>query len=235
MDTLQSLLENTDIPVVVAFLLGLLTAVSPCPLATNITAIGYICKDVDRRDMVIVNGMLYTLGRVLVYTLLGVALITIIREGADTFELQSMVNTWGAKLLVPALILTGCYMLWGDRLTLPQIGFRPGENAEKLQGAWGSVWLGMLLALAFCPSSALYYFGMLIPLAASQTGGELLPVVYAVATALPVIVVAWVLAYGVNRLGRVYDRMMVLRRWMNRVVGVLFVAVGCYYGYMLLF
>jgi len=76
---------------------------------------------------------------------------------------------------------------------------------------------------------------MLIPLAASQTGGELLPVVYAVATALPVIVVAWVLAYGVNRLGRVYDRMMVLRRCKNRVVGVLFVAVGCYYGYMLLF
>ena len=82
MEYLQTWLDNSEIPIITAFLLGLLTAVSPCPLATNITAIGFISKDINNRNRIFTNGILYTLGRVLAYSALGTILIAILRKGA---------------------------------------------------------------------------------------------------------------------------------------------------------
>ena len=92
--------------------------------------------------------------------------------------------------------------------------------------------LGVLFALAFCPTSGLFYFGMLIPMSAAEPGGYLLPIVYAVATGLPVILVAWILAYSVAGIGKFYNRIQVFQKWFNRVVAVLFIAVGIYYAYI---
>ena len=104
MEYLQTLLDNSEIPVITAFLLGLLTAISPCPLATNITAIGFISKDIDNRRQIFKNGILYTLGRVLAYSVLGVILIMILRKGADMFSIQKGISRWGELLLAPVLI-----------------------------------------------------------------------------------------------------------------------------------
>lgn len=232
MDFLQNLLDNSNIPVITAFLLGLLTAISPCPLATNITAIGFISKDIGNRNKIFLGGLLYTLGRVVAYTVLGIILISILKEDSSMFSLQKGISKYGEILIAPVLIFVGVFMLFGDRLNLPKFGFSGTGKAEKLKGNLGSLLLGVLFALAFCPTSGLFYFGMLIPMSAAEPGGYLLPIVYAVATGLPVILVAWILAYSVAGIGKFYNRIQVFQKWFNRVVAVLFIAVGIYYAYI---
>ena len=233
MEWLQSLLDSSTTPVLTALLLGLLTAISPCPLATNIAAIGYIGKDIENRRSAFRKGLLYTSGRVVAYTLLGVALIVIIRSGASMFGLQKFIGIWGEMLLGPLLIVIGLLMLFGHRLNLPQFGFSgSGERVAK-QGGWGAFLLGVLFAMAFCPSSGMFYFGMLIPMSATATAGYLLPMVFAVATALPVLAVAWVLAFSAGEIGKFYGRVKAIEKWLTVIVGVLFILIGIYQTYQI--
>ena len=111
MEYLQTWLDNSEIPIITAFLLGLLTAVSPCPLATNITAIGFISKDINNRNRIFTNGILYTLGRVLAYSALGAILIAILRKGADIFAIQKSISEWGEQLIAPALVDRAVYAI----------------------------------------------------------------------------------------------------------------------------
>lgn len=157
---------------------------------------------------------------------------TILKEGSSMFSLQKGISKYGEILIAPVLIFVGVFMLFGDRLNLPKFGFSGTGKAEKLKGNLGSLLLGVLFALAFCPTSGLFYFGMLIPMSAAEPGGYLLPIVYAVATGLPVILVAWILAYSVAGIGKFYNRIQVFQKWFNRVVAVLFIAVGIYYAYI---
>ena len=226
MEYLQTLLDNSEIPIITAFLLGLLTAVSPCPLATNITAIGFISKDINNRNRIFTNGILYTLGRVLAYSVLGAILIAILRKGADMFAIQKGISEWGELLLAPALMLIGLFMLFGDKLQLPKFGFSATEKTEKLKGSWGSLLLGILFAMAFCPTSGLFYFGMLIPMSAMESEGYLLPVIFALATGLPVMLVAWILAYSVAGIGKFYNRVQTFQKWFNNMVAILFILAG---------
>ena len=234
MEWIQALLDNSSTPLLTAFLLGLLTAISPCPLATNIAAIGYIGKDIEYRRRVFLNGLLYTAGRIVAYTVLGLLLILIIRQGTSMFGIQKFISTWGEMLLGPALILIGLLMLFNDKLNLPQFDFN-GSHAEGLKrhGGWGAFLLGMLFAMTFCPTSGMFYFGMLIPLSATATLGYLLPAVFAFATALPVLVVAWLLAFSMQKVGRFYGWMKGIERWTTVIVGVLFVLIGLYECYII--
>ena len=232
MDFLQSILDNTSIPAITAFILGILTAISPCPLATNITAIGFIGKDIENHHRIFINGLLYTLGRIITYTILGVILIPILREGASMFSVQKVVSKYGEMLIAPLLIVIGVYMLDIIKLNLPKINFSGNNLKRKTKGSWGALFLGILFSLAFCPTSGIFDFGMLMPMSAAETGGYLLPVVYAIATGLPVILVAWVLAYSVAGLGKLYNRIQVFEKWFRKVVAILFIAVGIYYAVM---
>ena len=234
MEWLQTLLDSSTTPVLTAFLLGLLTAISPCPLATNIAAIGYIGKDIEDRRRVFLNGLLYTAGRIVAYTVLGLVLILIIRQGASMFGIQKFIGTWVELLLGPALIVIGLLMLFSLRLNLPQFGFNV-SNAEgfKKHGGWGAFLLGVLFAMAFCPTSGMFYFGMLIPMSATATLGYLLPAVFAFATALPVLIVAWLLAFSMQKVGKFYGRMKDIERLTTVIVGVLFVLIGLYECYII--
>lgn len=232
MNFLQSILENSSVPVITAFILGLLTAVSPCPLATNITAIGFIGKDIENRHRIFINGLLYTLGRILTYTVLGFILIPILREGASMFAVQKAVSKYGEILIAPLLIVIGIYMLDLIKLNIPKISVNGEYVKKRTKGSWGALFLGILFSLAFCPSSGIFFFGMLIPLSAAEAGGYLLPVVYAIATGLPVILVAWVLAYSVAGLGKFYNRIQAFEKWFRKIVAILFIAVGIYYAVM---
>ena len=218
MDWLQTLLDNSSTPVLTAFLLGLLTALSPCPLATNIAAIGFIGKDIENRKRIFRNGLLYTLGRVLSYTLLGVVLIMILKEGSSMFGIQKTIGTWGELVLGPLLLVIGLFMLFGDKLNLPKFGFNGNAEGLARKGGWGALMIGILFALAFCPTSGVFYFGMLIPMSATATAGYLLPVVFAIATALPVLAVAWILAFSVQQMGSFYGKMQKVQKWMNLIV-----------------
>lgn len=225
MEWIQSLLDSSTTPMWTAFLLGLLTALSPCPLATNIAAVGYIGRQAGDRRRAFRCGVLYMLGRIVGYAGLGVVLIMLFRAGAGAFGLQRAISVWGGRLLGPALLFAGIFLLFGGRLRLPGIEFRGGERIAS-RGDSGALLLGLLFSLAFCPSSGVFYFGMLIPMSTSAAGGYLLPVLFAVGTALPVLVAAWVLAFGMQHLGTFYGRMQDIRRWLNLLAGLLFLLVG---------
>ena len=226
------MLDNSTTPVLTAFLLGLLTAISPCPLATNIAAIGYISKDIVDRRSAFRKGLLYALGRLAAYTILGIVLIGVIRRGASMFGIQNFIGTLGEQLLGPLLIIIGTLMLFSSKLNLPQFGFKGnGEKIAKKNG-WGAFLLGCLFAMAFCPSSGMFYFGMLIPMSATASMGYLMPAVFAVATALPVLIVAWILAFSASEIGKFYGMVKSMERWISFVVAIIFLHVGFYYSYI---
>ena len=233
MDFLQSLLDNSSIPAITAFILGILTAVSPCPLATNITAIGFISKDIENHHRIFINGLLYTFGRIASYTVLGFILIPILREGASMFMVQKAVSKYGEMLIAPALIIIGIFMLDVIKLNLPKINIGGESLKKRSKGGWGAMLLGILFALAFCPTSGVFYFGMLIPMSATTSAGYLLPIIFAVATAIPVLAVAWVLAFSVQQMGNFYGKIQKVQKWANLIVGVVFIIIGIYYCWIM--
>ncbi len=227
MDSIQALIDNGSAPALTALLLGLLTAISPCPLATNIAAIGFISKDISDRRAIFRRGLLYCAGRVVAYWGLAIILIALINSSIGIFGLRSSITAIGEAVIGPMLVAIGVFMLFGHKLSLPKIGLN-GEHLAR-RGQWGALLLGMLFALAFCPTSGVFYFGMLIPLSASTTAGWLLPPLFAVATALPVVAVAWVLAFSVEKIGTLYGRFQTIQRRLNAIVAGLFILIGIYY------
>ena len=229
MDFLQSLLNSSTTPILTAFILGLLTALSPCPLATNIASVAYIVRDVEKKRTMFINGLLYVLGRTLSYTLLGIVLILILKSGTSLFGVQRFIATYGEKILGPALLLIGLFMLFGKNLNLPSFCVSNKNTNLSRKGGFGALLLGILFALAFCPTSCVFYFGMLIPMSATIAMGYFLPIVFAIATALPILFVAWILAFSTNKIGEVYGKMQLMQKWLNIVVGTIFVLIGVYY------
>ena len=231
MDFLQNLIENSPFPVLTAFALGLMTAISPCPLATNISAIGFIGKDVQNRRRVFVNGIIYTLGRAISYTLLGVILILILRQGSSIFKIQKAVSTYGELFIGPLLIVIGVFMLDIIKLNFSGSGKISAKAEANASGGshWGALLLGVVFALAFCPYSGVLYFGALIPLSVSSSAGYFLPIVFAIATGLPVILFSWILAYSISSVGVVYSRIKTFELWFRRVVSIVFIGIGIYY------
>lgn len=176
MEWLQTLLNSSTTPALTAFLLRLITAVSPCPLATNIAAIGFIGKDIENRRRIFWNGLLYTFGRIIAYTILGIVLILILREGTSLLGIQKFISKYGELVLGPALMIIGGFMLFGNKLKLPSFGFKGNGEGLARRGGWGDLLLGMLFAMVFCPTSGVFYFGMLIPMSATATAGYPLPI-----------------------------------------------------------
>jgi cytochrome c biogenesis protein CcdA len=226
MEFLLNIYENSQLPFLSAFLLGLMTALSPCPLATNITAIGFISKDIENRRTVFYKGLIYTLGRAISYAAIGVIFFL----GANRFKLSGALQQWGEKLLGPLLIIIGLLMLDVIRINFPGLGkITEKMEAHSRSGFWGVLLLGIVFALAFCPYSGVLYFGMLIPMTISSAGGLYLPIIFAIATGIPVIIFAWILAFSVGKVGTVYNRIKIFEVWFRRVIAILFIGVGIYY------
>jgi len=204
-----------------------MTAISPCPLATNISAIGFISRNIENRRRVFVNGLVYTLGRAISYT--GLALIIFL--GASKMHVSMIFQGWGERLLGPVLILVGLLMLDIIKIKLPGFSGLTDKIGENGKGSyWSTLLLGMVFALAFCPYSGVLYFVMLIPMTVTSAGGLYLPVLFAIATGLPVIIFAWLLAYAVGNVGKLYNRIKIFELWFRRIVSVIFIGVGIYYS-----
>jgi len=227
MEFLQNLLDSTNVPVLSAFILGLMAAISPCPLATNITAIGYIGKNIVEKRRIFINGLYYTVGRAISYTILGIVLYF----GASKFHIARFFSDYGEKILGPLLILAGILMLEIFRINFPSFN----RFTEKLSGkagsgsGWGALFLGIVFALAFCPYSGVLFFGMLIPITISSASGLYLPLIFAVATGLPVIIIAYIIAFSISGLATFYKSMQLFQKWLNRVVAFVFIGAGIYF------
>jgi len=227
MDFINFLIDNYNIPILTAFLLGVLTSISPCPLATNITAIAYISKEIKTAKHTLLNGIFYTLGRGASYTILA----TLIYFGLSAFQISSIFQGWGDKVLGPVLIIIGLIMFGVIKINFG----KGGEKIEKIKiwlaqkGFIGSFLLGMLFALAFCPYSGVLFFGALIPLVLKFAEGLLLPPIFAFGTGLPVILFSFIIAFAVQKLGRVFQIMQKIEKVMRFSVATIFIITGAYY------
>lgn len=225
MEFLQNLADNSQIPIITAFILGLITAMSPCPLATNITATAWLSRDITNKRAVLLNGVMYTLGRMFTYTSLGM----LFYFGASKFKIAQALQSIGGVWLGIALVIFGILMM--DIIKIP--GF-PGigkilEGKNLKRGFLNSFLLGVLFALAFCPYSGVIYFVVLIPMTIAAPSGLLLPPVFAIATGLPVIAISWLLAYSVNSVGKFYNGIKNFEKWFKMVVASVFIVTGLYY------
>lgn len=226
MEFLTNLLENSTMPWLTAFLLGLMTSISPCPLATNITAIGYISREIENRNRVFITGLLYTLGRALSYTVIA----AVIFFGADQMQIGGFFQQHGEKIAGPLLLIIGLFML--DFIPVRFSGLNLINSFIRDKKKWGytdAIFLGIIFALAFCPYSGVLYFGMLIPLSITSASGLYLPVVFAVATGIPVLIVAWIIAFTISGIGKAYNRLKSFELWFRKVIAVLFLVIGIYY------
>lgn len=207
-----------------------MTAISPCPLATNITAVGFISKDIVNRNRVFINGLIYTLGRTVSYSTLAAVLLF----SADQFALKSFFQIYGEKILGPLLIVIGLFMLDVFRLNFPALSALTEKLGKKgFARFWDVFLLGVVFALAFCPYSGVLYFGMLMPLVISSSEGILLAIVFALATGIPVILFAWFIAYAISGLGGIYNKVKIFEKWFRKIVAVLFLIIGIYYVYII--
>lgn len=207
--------------------LGILTSISPCPLATNIAAVSFIARRIERPRAALVTGLLYALGRSAVYVVLGALLVSsMLAAPSVSHWLQKYMN----KLLGPVLILVGMVLL--GLIALPGGGngwsARAGQRVQNW-GIWSGLALGIVFALSFCPSSAALFFGSLLPLSVKAESSVLLPTVYGVSTALPVIAFAVLIAFGAQAVGKAFDRLSAFERWARRVTGALFILLGIYF------
>lgn len=225
---LMEQMGTSSIPVVAAFFIGLMTAVSPCPLMTNITAVAYISRKIDNSRHTILVGFLYTLGRMLSYTVLASLIVYV---GVNSQEIALLLQDYGEKLLGPLLLLIGLVMLEAVKINFGSGGEHMDKLKEKLseKGYIGGFLLGVVFALSFCPFSAVLYFGMLIPLAVKVNDGFIVPSVFAFATGLPVILSSILLVKSVSTLGKVMDKAQAMEKTVRKIVAVIFLVVGLYY------
>lgn len=227
MEWLNELAQNREAPLLAAFALGLLTAISPCPLATNITATAYIAKTITNKGKVLLSGLFYTLGRMVSYTSLG----AIIYFGASKFHVAKLFQGNGEKFIGPIMIFIGLIMLGIIKLNFLSTGNLTNRFSEKFKdkGLLGSFLLGVIFALAFCPYSGTLFFAMLIPMTLSASAGLGLPVVFSIGTGLPVIFFAFIIAFSLEKLGRYFKAIQKVEKIMRILAGLTFIITGLYY------
>ena len=226
-------MELSSIPAISAVWLGILTSVSPCPLASNIAAVSYIVKGGERTAAVVLSGLAYTLGRAAAYTVLGSLIsASLLNVPAVSHFLQTSMP----KVLGPVLILTGLFLLEVITVSLPGLSISQ-QTSEKLkkEGVLGALALGFLFALAFCPLSAALFFGSLIPLSIKQASPVALPLLYGIGTGLPVFGFALLILLGVKNIGRLFHAVTKAEYWLRRITALVLMLVGIYYTCVYIF
>ena len=219
-------MDALGIGVITALWLGLLTSISPCPLATNVAAMSFIGRRVDKPHLVVLTGLVYTLGRMAAYVSLGMILVAGLLSAP---QLSHALQSWVAKLVGPLLILIGMVLV--GLLTIPTASLPFGERLRaraESGGVLGAGVLGLLFALSFCPISAALFFGSLVPLAVRLGSRVVLPSVYGLGTGLPVFLFAVLIALGAQRVGRAFNVLTKFEKWARTVTGIVFIGLGIY-------
>ena len=221
-------LGTSGIPLVAAFFIGLVMTFSPCPLATNITAIAFISKKIGDNRHTLLVGTLYALGRMAPY--IGLTAL-IVYAGLNIQSISLFLQEYGEKLIGPFLIIMGILML--ELVDIPTIGGQGWLQKIELylgeKGYLGGFLLGVIFALALCPFAAVLFFGMLIPIALKTGDAIFVPAVFGIATALPVIIISIVLVSGVNRVSGMMTAVQKNEKWIKWTVATVFIIVGVYY------
>lgn len=210
-----------------ALWLGIMTSISPCPLASNVAAISFLSKKITHPAFVFISGLAYTLGRMVSYAILGWIIISSL---LSVPQVAQVLQKYMGKALGPLLILTGLFLLEIITIRLPGLSLSQKQHNKLAEsGAPGAFLLGFIFALAFCPISAALYFGSLIPLAINSKSGIVLSFIYGIGTGLPVLVFAVAIALGVSSLSHWFHKITKLEYYTRRITGIVFIIVGLYY------
>lgn len=205
--------------------LGLLTSISPCPLATNVAAIAFVSRDGGSPRRALAAGLLYTIGRSVAYV--AIAAVAVFAVGRLLLVSTFLQETF-YRLLGPLLIVVGMFLVGLIDLKLPQRSQSVSEERVRRGGLWAPLPLGAMFALSFCPVSAALFFGMLIPLATRHGSVLMLPSVYGLATGLPVAVFAIAIAFGATRVAAAFRAASRIEHYARPATGVILIAIGIY-------
>ncbi|MBQ3925405.1 MAG: sulfite exporter TauE/SafE family protein [Bacteroidaceae bacterium] len=219
----DTLLQSADLPLLTAFVLGLLVALNPCQLAISVSALAYEYRNGKR----LIDGLVYALGRTITYTAMGWVTMCLIGGGANVVGLQQVLSK--AEVILPyVLIALGLYMLYRAFHRHHHHGDNCHNSGRiiKRNGPLGSLVLGMTLAFAFCPESAIFYFGMMIPLSISSSVGAIVPLVFGLSASIPVVAIAWMMNKAVNGAERLSRGFEYFQQGLNGVTGLLFIAIA---------
>ncbi|MFA5357248.1 MAG: aromatic aminobenezylarsenical efflux permease ArsG family transporter [Candidatus Omnitrophota bacterium] len=210
-----------------ALWLGILTSISPCPLASNIAAVSFLSKKITHPAFVFISGLAYTLGRMVSYAALG---WVIVNSLLSVPQASQFLQKYMGKALGPLLILTGLFLFEIFTLRLPGISLSQRHHNKLVEaGAPGAFALGFIFALAFCPISAALFFGSLIPLALNSKAGGILPFIYGIGTGLPVLLFAVAIALGITSLSHWFHKLTKIEYYTRRITGIIFILAGLYY------
>lgn len=209
-----------------AFWLGILTSISPCPLATNIAAVSFISRNLGSSKKVLWSGLLYAAGRMLTYVAIAVlAVVSLLSLPEVSFFLESNMH----KIIGPLLVVVGIILL--DVIPISFSASLVGNSVQEKAGKWG-IWgsglLGIIFALTFCPLSAALFFGSLIPLAIDGKSPVMMPSVYGLGTALPVVAFALVMVFSVKSIGKIFAKLTQIEKWVRKLTAVIFIGAGSY-------
>lgn len=227
-ETLYHWMNSSNLPLVTALLLGILTAISPCPLATNITAIAFISKNnAEGRNKVLLSGLLYTLGLAVTYT----SIALIITLGASKFHVAKFFQGNGEKYVGPIMLLVGLVMLNVIKLNFLGKGDFTEKWSDKFKdkGLLGAFLLGALFAMAFCPYSGALYFGALIPMSIKSDAGFIYPLFYAIGAGTLVLFFTGIIAFSISKMGKYFKAITKIEKVMRIIAGLLFILTGLYY------
>jgi len=226
-------MQDLLLGIVSALWLGILTSISPCPLATNIAAISYAGRRLSRPHTVLLTGVIYTLGRMLLYVILGIIIVMLL---LSVPSISSLLQKYMHKITGPVLILVGMILLELMQFNFPGSGVNERtRNRLDSRGMIGAFVLGIVFALSFCPVSAALFFGSLVPLSIRFDSIFVIPAVFGLGTGLPVIIFAGLLAYGAQSIGRMFNVITRIELWFRRVTGVVLIGIGLYFSLKYIF
>ena len=206
---------------------GILTSISPCPLATNIAAISFLSKKINHPKIVLLSSIAYILGRMFAYLIIGLIIIkSLVTIPIAAIFLQKYMNILlGPTLIAVGLIITGIikFNLSGFSLSIEK---QQSLSSSGLKGAFA---LGVLFALSFCPISAALFFGSLIPLALKNNFSLIYPLLYGIGTGLPILIFSAGISLGVFSISHYFGKLTKVEKYMRKTTGIIFILVGFYY------
>jgi cytochrome c biogenesis protein CcdA len=224
MEGLLELTGSKEFPILTSLFLGLLVSISPCTVAANVSAVGFLTeKNKNNNRKIFINGLIYTLGRSIAYIAVGILIFYF----AQGFNFGEVLQLYIGKIIGPVFIIAGILML--DIIHIHGLADKclniiKMKNTDKRN--WSPLLIGIILAFAFCPYCAAIYFGMLVPLSVSVPYGVTLYILFAAGAAIPVLIITWVIAFSYKKLSDMYDKLRKFEFWFRKILGILFIISG---------
>ena len=226
-DFFHNLAINSTVPIFTALFLGIMSGLGPCTMATNIAAIAYISQRLTNRRFALFASLLYSLGRMVTYTLLGILIIGI---GMEVPAIRSFLEDMGTYVLGPLLLIAGILMLLAHKISFGG-GGRMAALGKKFadRGLWGSFIMGVIFALAFCPYSAVLFFAVLMPMSLTVDTGILLPPMFGIGSGFLVMIFGILLMVSVSAVSKWVTNLGKAEKVMRIIMALVFIGVGIYY------